>query len=101
MSLMIFLNMAACFVVFAWATWCALSPRVKDGILGKLMFAVLALSALGMMLGPNGWYGGRQAAETTLHLAMALLCLRHLTMKLLWPRIVRRVRCAMCPKKGI
>ena len=98
MSVMLSLNLAACTIIFAWATWCALSRKVNDGILGKIIFAVLSISSLGMLLGPNGWYGGRQSAETTMHMAMAALCLRHLAMKFIWPRLVRAIRCQVCPK---
>lgn len=91
-------NMAACAVIFVWATWCALSRRVRDGILGKIMFSLAALAALGVMLGPQDGYGGARSAEVALNIAVALLGLRHVTMKFIWPRLVRAARCKFCPK---
>lgn len=94
------LNMAACAVIFVWATWCALSPRVRDGVLGKVMFAMCAMAALAVILGPQGGYDGPRSAEVTLNASVALLGLRHVAMKFLWPRLCRAIRCKTCPHKG-
>lgn len=101
MNGMFYLNMGACGVIFVWATWCALSRRVRDGVLGKVMFAVAALAALAVILGPQGGYHGPRTAEVTLNVAMALLGVRHAAIRYLWPRVVRAVRCAACPNRDI
>lgn len=93
MSAAYIVNMLACTAIFAWATWCTLDCRVKDGVLGKIMFSAAALAALGVLMGPQTGYHGPRAAEVTLNVAMAALGARHITMKYLWPRLVRFMRC--------
>ncbi|QOE32794.1 antiholin [Achromobacter phage Mano] len=94
------LNLTACAVIFVWASWCALSPRVRDGVLGKIMFAMASLAALAVIVGTDGDYDRADTAEITLNVAIALLGLRHIAMKYLWPRLCRAIRCATCPHKG-
>lgn len=93
MSAAYIVNIMACMAIFAWATWCAMDHRVKDGVLGKIMFSAAALAALGVLMGPQTGYHGPRTAEVTLNVAMAALGARHVTMKYLWPRVVRFMRC--------
>lgn len=97
MTAALLVNMAACAVIFVWSTWCVFSRRVHDGILGKVLFAIASLAALGVLLGPQYGYDRPHTAEVTLNAAIALLGLRHLAMKYLWPRLCRAIRCATCP----
>ena len=89
-----YLNLAALLMICVWATWCALCPRIRDGIIGKVIFATVALSALAIVLGSNG-----PAATMTLNISMAAVGMRHMWMRYFWKRIVRRYRCATCPEK--
>jgi len=100
MPTMFIVNFMACVAIFAWATWCALDSRVKDGVLGKIMFSVAAIAALGVLMGPQSGYHGPRAAEVTLNVAIAALGARHVTMKYVWPRLVRAMRCA-CSHRGM
>lgn len=38
-------------LIFAWSTWCVLSNQVNDGIVGKIMYAAVAIAALSAVLG--------------------------------------------------
>lgn len=99
MTAMQIFNIAATAVIFVWSTWCVLSPSVNDGIIGKLIFSLAALSALGVMCGHIGEQSeGHRTSAALLNLSMALMGVRHVTMKYLWPRIVRAMRCIDCPK---
>lgn len=85
-------NMIACATIFAWSSWCVVTRWVHCGILGRSMFAMAALASLAVIVGPQGGYSGARAAEVTLNLSMAMLGARHVTMRFIWPRIVRRCR---------
>lgn len=93
------LNIAACAVIFLWATWCVVCPCVRDGISGKLILIVVAFSALGAMCGHISveQTDGHRMAALLLNVSMALMGVRHAAMKYLWPRMVRAMRCAECP----
>lgn len=36
-------------VISIWATWCMMWHSIKDGIIGKVLFCLVALGALGAM----------------------------------------------------
>lgn len=90
-------NTVAALVIVAWATWCMLSPLVNDGICGKVLYVLIALSALGMLHDDDGY------SQASLNVMFALVGARHYFMKHFWQRIkagvLRRIRCATCPHK--
>lgn len=94
---MITLNMIVVAVIVLHGFWCLLSKRVSDGIVGKVLYLLLILAAMGVMSKPG------QGAETVLNATFALIGVRHFWMKTFWPRIrtnlVNRIRCATCPHK--
>jgi len=90
------LNMIAAAVIMAWAMWCAFSPRVNDGLLGKLLFALAALAAFGVLVGPAYGYAEPHPAEVTLKGCIAALGVRHWWLKTVWPAVVRRWRVMQC-----
>lgn len=92
---MISVNVVAVAVIVLWAFWCILVRRVSDGVLGKILYMLLMLAALGVLSNP-----GLQS-EAWLNVTFAAIGVRHFFMKTFWPRIreatIRRIRCATCP----
>lgn len=92
-------NVIACAIILAWAVWCCLNPRVHDGIVGKFIFAVIALAALSVILGNTTAGIAPSITGTTLHLAIAALGIRHAFIVHFWPRIKRSIQCSSCPSR--
>lgn len=92
---MMTLNVLAVSLIVIWAFWCLLSRRVSDGVIGKVLYMMLVLAALGVLSHP----GAR--AETILNCTFAAIGIRHFWMKTVWLHIrsavVKRIRCATCP----
>lgn len=95
---MITINMAIVAVIGLHSVWCLLSRRVSDGVVGKVLYLLLALAVLGVLSNP-----GSMVEQMTLNASMAAIAVRHWFMKTFWPRIRRkmlnRIRCATCPHK--
>lgn len=94
---MMSVNLLAVSVIVLWAFWCLVSRRVSDGILGKVLYLMLVLAALGVLSRPG------MSAQTVLNCTVAAIGVRHFWMKTFWPRIrsavITRIRCATCPHK--
>ncbi|RQQ37079.1 hypothetical protein [Burkholderia stagnalis] len=45
------INVVAAFVLMAWACWCGFSRSVNDGIVGKLIYAFIAVASLAIVVG--------------------------------------------------
>lgn len=92
---MMSLNVVAVAVIVLWAFWCLLSPRVSDGVVGKVLYMLLVLAALGVLSHPG------ERAETILNCTFAAIGVRHFWMKTVFPHIrgavVKRIRCVTCP----
>ena len=95
---MITVNVVAVSVIVLWAFWCILYRRVSDGIVGKILYMLLMLAALGVLSNPG------QNAETVLNCTVAAIGIRHFWMKTAWPHVrsaaIKRIRCATCPNKA-
>jgi hypothetical protein len=92
---MMTLNVLAVTVIVLWAFWCLLSPRVSDGIVGKVLYMLLVLAALGVLSHPG------ERAETILNCTFAAIGIRHFWMKTVFchlrATVLKRIRCATCP----
>ena len=42
--------MIAYAIIFLWAAWCVFSREVKDGVFGRLMYAVVSVSAMAAIM---------------------------------------------------
>lgn len=95
---MITLNLALVAIIGLHAFWCLLSKRVSDGIVGKVLYLLLVLAALGVLSNPVAL-----SEQTVLNGTIAAIAVRHFWMKTFWPRIrsaaLNRIRCATCPHK--
>lgn len=83
------MNAAASFIIFAWATWCVLSPRVNDGIVGKFLLSCTALSAFACAVTPT--YGLHPVPEVSLNVCLAALAIRHWFVRQFGTALWRRV----------
>jgi len=94
------INSIACGLIALWATWCVLSGRVRDGILGKLIYSTVAISGFVVMTRSQNVFFGPTTAGLTLHMALALAGLRHIFMVIWWARVrawlCRTMHCEDC-----
>lgn len=94
------INSIACGLIALWATWCVLSGKVRDGILGKLIYSAIAISGFVVMTRNQNIYFGPTSAGVTLHVTLALAGLRHIFMVIWWLRmkawLCRTINCEHC-----
>jgi hypothetical protein len=86
-------------IIAIWAMWCVLSHKVRDGIVGKIIYAAIAVSGFAIatrgeaVLSPT-------AAGVTFHGALALAGLRHWFIANHWHRVkawlCRYLHCEQC-----
>jgi len=90
----------ACGLIALWATWCVLCGRVKDGIVGKLIYSAIAISGFVVMSRSQNVFFGPTTAGVTLHVALALAGIRHVFMVIWWQRVkawlCRTLNCEHC-----
>lgn len=94
------INPIACGLIAAWATWCVLSGKVRDGILGKLIYSVIAISGFVVMARNQNIFLAPTTAGTTLLVFLTLAGLRHIFMIMYWQRVkawlCRTLNCEHC-----
>jgi hypothetical protein len=94
------INSIACGLIAFWATWCVLSGKVRDGILGKLIYSAIAISGFVVMTRNQNIFFDPTSAGVTLHVALALAGLRHIFMVIWWLRVkawvCRTMNCEHC-----
>jgi len=94
------INSIACGLIALWATWCVLSGRVRDGILGKLIYSAIAISGFVVMARNQTLFFGPTSAGLTLHVSLALAGARHIFMVIWWQRVkgwlCRTLNCEHC-----
>ncbi len=44
------INSIACGLIALWAAWCVLSGKVRDGIVGKLIYSTIAITGFVVMV---------------------------------------------------
>jgi hypothetical protein len=77
------MDFVAALVLLIVAVWCVLSPRYEDGIIGKLMFSLMALSCYAILVSfPDK---PSQAAHNVMTLSVAACAARELFIKRIWP----------------
>lgn len=81
------INSIACGLIALWATWCVLSGKVRDGILGKLIYSTIAISGFVVMSRNQEIFFGPTTAGLTLHVSLALAGARHIFMVTYWQRV--------------
>ncbi|MBD1555025.1 hypothetical protein [Pseudomonas typographi] len=96
------LNSFACALIVLWATWSVLSGKVKDGIIGKLIYSAIAISGYVVMTRDQDIFFGPTSAGLTFHLSLGLAAVRNIFMVIWWRRIrawlCRHLNCEHCFK---
>lgn len=83
MMLFTVINFISVVILFLWATWCVLYQGVRDGIVGKILFSCVAISALAIILHDiQGTYTAKPSV--TLHACMAAVAVRHFIVNTVW-----------------
>lgn len=87
-------------VIAAWATWCVLSEKVRDGVLGKIVYSVIAFSGYAILARPETPHFSLGAAEATLYVSLATAGVRHWFVATYWKQvkvwICRNLNCEHC-----
>jgi len=76
---------AAC--IFLWAGFCVFCDVVKDGVIGRVLFTLLALAAFAVVLTPYLPASHAIRATVMMNCLVAAVGFRHAWMKLIWPYI--------------
>ncbi|MBV4500385.1 hypothetical protein [Pseudomonas shirazensis] len=83
-----------------WATWSILSGKVRDGVIGKILYAVIAMSGYAILARSDRMFFTPNTAGVTMHVALALAGFRHMFVLTYWPRvkrwICRHLDCERC-----
>jgi len=94
------INSIASGLIALWAFWCVVSGKVRDGILGKLIYSVIAISGFVVMARNQNIFFGPTTAGLTLHVSLALAGARHIFMVTYWQRVkvwlCRALNCEHC-----
>jgi hypothetical protein len=94
------INSIACGLIALWAIWCVLSGKVRDGILGKLIYSTIAISGFVVMARNQTLFFGPTTAGLTLHVSLALAGARHIFMVTYWQPVkawlCRTLNCEHC-----
>jgi hypothetical protein len=85
------LTALSCGAIALWATWCALSGKVCDGVLGKFIYAAIAISGYAIFARKENFFFGPTVAGVTLHMALATAGARHWFIATYWPQFKTRV----------
>jgi hypothetical protein len=87
-------------MIALWAMWCVLSHRVRDGIVGKVIYAAIAVSGFAIATRGETVFFTPSAAGVTFHGALALAGLRHWFVANHWTRVkawlCRYLHCEQC-----
>lgn len=95
-----YINAYSAGVIALWATWCILSGEVRDGVIGKIIYAVIALSGYAILARNERMFFSPTIAGTTLYVSLALAGARHWFMVMYWPQtkawLCRTLKCEQC-----
>lgn len=87
-------------IISLWATWCMLSSRVHDGIVGKVIYATIMVAGFAIVTRAETVFVSPSTAGVTFHGALALAGLRHWFVANHWPLVkgwlCRYLHCEQC-----
>ncbi|MDZ5602621.1 hypothetical protein SJI00_07535 [Pseudomonas sp. RP23018S] len=66
-----------------------LSGRVREGVVGKILYAVIALSGYAILARSDRMFFTPNTVGVTVHVALALADIRHMFVIIYWPRVKR------------
>lgn len=95
-----YVNALAAGAIALWASWAVLSGKVRDGVVGKILYSIIALSGYAILARSDRMFFTPNTAGVTMHVALALAGIRHMFVITYWPRvkrwICRRLDCDLC-----
>lgn len=87
-------------LIVIWAIWSVFSRRVRDGVIGKLIYATIALSGYAIVTRAETIYITPTVAGVTFHASLACAGIRHIFMVTWWPQVkrwlCRKMNCEHC-----
>jgi hypothetical protein len=99
-----FLSTTFIAIISAWALWSMLSPKVRDGIVGKCIYATIAMAGYAIVQRDETFFITPTVAGVTFHAALALAGVRHIFMVTYWLTvkawICRHLNCEHCVNFG-
>ncbi|WP_085598733.1 hypothetical protein [Pseudomonas sp. B10(2017)] len=84
-----YINALAAGVIALWASWAVLSGKVRDGVIGKILYSIIALSGYAILARSDRMFFTPNTAGVTMHVALALAGLRHMFVVTYWPKVKR------------
>jgi hypothetical protein len=94
------INSIACGLIALWATWCVLSGKVRDGIIGKIIYSAIAISGFVVMTRNQTLFIGATSAGLTFHVSLCLAGMRHMFMVTYWSGVKKwicfKLNCEYC-----
>ncbi|UBM27053.1 hypothetical protein K8374_08860 [Pseudomonas sp. p1(2021b)] len=82
-----YINAASSGMIAIWATWCVLSGKVRDGVIGKVIYAVIAMSGYAVLARSDRIFFASSVAGTNLLAFLALAGARHIFNVMYWQRV--------------
>jgi hypothetical protein len=87
-------------LIVLWAIWSVFSRKVRDGVIGKVIYASIALSGYAIVTRAETAYITPTVAGVTFHASLALAGMRHIFMVTWWPQVkrwlCRKMNCEHC-----
>jgi hypothetical protein len=97
-----YINGVSAGMIAIWATWCVLSGKVRDGVIGKIIYSTIALSGYAILARAESEFFTPSMAGTTLYVTLALAGARHIFIVMYWQRVkawlCRTLNCEHCLK---
>ncbi len=87
------LQIVSTLIIFGYAVWSCLSKQVDDGIIGKLIYGLIALTALASLI---HIIDGISNNNLALIVCVALLFVRNISTALIFPRIKAYLKNKLC-----
>jgi hypothetical protein len=90
--------------ISAWAIWCVLSCKVRDGVFGKIIYAVIAIAGYAIVTRTENIFFSPSVAGITFHAGLAMAGIRHYFLVTHWVRvkawICKYLHCEQCSNRG-
>lgn len=87
-------------IIVLWAIWAALSSRVRDGIIGKIIYSVVALAGWAIIQRSETFFITPSVAGVTFHCGLACAGIRHFFIVTWWVSVkgwlCRKLSCEHC-----
>lgn len=87
-------------LIVVWAIWSVFSRKVRDGVIGKMIYATIALAGYAIVQRNETFFITPTVAGVTFHASLACAGMRHIFMVTWWPSVkkwlCRKMSCDAC-----